>query len=214
MKKFICIILLVFCLFSFGCSKKNNYSQNVSQIRSNVYFGTDQNYSVEVFAEQRENPFINDAVASSKQNYIIVRVLNQSSPLSITAKFSGDTYTQVATYNPHATSMVAQIEVETLPSSSVSIVIEKDETQAEINCQSLLKSDTISPLNALNSVISKEKTFINSISKNGKLNAEIYIRLLAENDNNFYYVGFGQGTNKITAYLLDGKTGEIIAGKN
>ncbi len=214
MKKLICIFVLLFCLFSFGCSSKASYSENVSQIRSDVFYGASTSYSVEVFAEQRETPFINDGVAGSKQSFIIVKVLNQNKPLTVTATYSNNTYTQDASYNPHATSMVATIEVKSLPSESLSITVEKDGSSEQLICTSRLSSDTISPLKALNCVISKEKDFINSISSNGKLNAEIYVRLIAENDNNFYYVGFGQGSNKLTAFLLDGKTGEIIAGKS
>ncbi len=214
MKKFICILFLSVCLFSLGCSAPKGYNENISQIRNNVFYGAGQTYSVEVFAEQRENPFINDGVAGSKQNFIIVRVLNQNNPITVTATYSGDTYTQTTKYNPHAISMVAVIKVDSLPTQSLSVTVEYNGNSEQIECVSKLKSDTISPLKALNSVLDKEKTFIESIKQDGKLKAEIYIRLIAENDNNFYYVGFGLGSNKLTAFLLDGKTGEIIAGKS
>ena len=63
-------------------------------------------------------------------------------------------------------------------------------------------------------VENKEKDFINSLYDNNVFKCEIYIRLLAEGDYNFYYVGFASGNGKITAYLLDACNGKIIAGKN
>ena len=60
----------------------------------------------------------------------------------------------------------------------------------------------------------QEKDFVSSLYENGTFNAEIYIRLLCVGDYNFYYVGYACGNNKITAFLVDGITGDIIAGKN
>ena len=214
MKKLFCVLFAVFCLFAFSsCTSESKYTPYISQLRTDVFVGEGENYSLQIFAEQREIPFINDASAREKHNLLTVRVLNCDKPLKITLTYSNQELSCDAEYNPHAMSMTASFKVTSFPSGKLTAYIEGEFTE-QIECVSKKREDSISPLTALNNVISQRKDFINSISSNGELNAEIYVRLLVEKDSNFYYVGFGLGSNKITAFLLDGKTGEIIAGKD
>ncbi len=214
MKKLFCAFFVVICLFALtSCNTDSKYTPYISQLRTDVFVGEGENYSLQIFAEQRETPFINDGSAGEKNNLLTVRVLNCSKPLKITISYSNQDLSADAEYNPHALSMTATFEVPSFPQGQVVANIEGEYSE-QIECVSKKNSDTISPQTALNKVISEKKDFIASISENGELKAEIYIRLLVENDSNFYYIGFGQGSNKITAFLLDGKTGEIIAGKD
>lgn len=214
MKKLICAFFVLICLFSLGsCTSDAKYTPYISQLRTDVFVGEGENYTLQIFAEQRELPFINDGSAGEKHNLLVVRVLNCSHPLKITLTYSDFNLCADAEYNPHAMSMTASFKVSAFPSERLNAQIEGEFTE-QIECTSKLNADTISPLTALNKVIEEKKDFISSISTKDGLQAEIYIRLLVENDQNFFYVGFGQGSNKITAFLLDGKNGEIIAGKN
>lgn len=214
MKKLFCVLFSLICLFTLcSCNSDSKYTPYISQIRTDVFVGEGENYSLQVFSEQKEIPFINDTVAGEKHNVLTVRILNCNNPLKIKVSYADEELIADTEYNAHAMSMTASFEVLSFPKDTLTVEIE-GEFNEKIECVSKLKSDTISPLTALNNVISAKGDFIKSITDNGELKAEIYLRLLVENDYNFYYVGFGLGSNKITAFLLDGKTGEIIAGKN
>ena len=214
MKKLFSVFIVFICLFCLvGCNNNSKYTPYISQLRSDVFVGEGENYSLQIFAEQRETPFINDAVAGEKHNLLTVRVLNCSKPLKVSLYYAKEQLCADAEYNPHAMSMTATFEVSSFPTDKIEVSVEGEYTE-KIECVSKRLADTISPQTALDKVLTEKKDFISSISTNGELKAEIYIRLLVENDCNFYYIGFGQGSNKITAFLLDGKTGEIIAGKD
>ncbi len=213
--KFLSILFCVTLLIPFySCNTSKQQSNNVSQLRSNVFYGEQNDIKIKVFAEEKEYPFINDGIANERQNFVTIKVLNNDQLTKVYFSYDKQSYSSTCEYNVYSMSMDCSVKVKSLPAKSILVKVEINNSIIEINCQSQLKSDTISPLNALEKVTAIQQDFISTLYKDGKFNAEIYIRLIVENGYNFYYVGFAQGQNKITAFLLDGKTGEIIAGKN
>ena len=101
-----------------------------------------------------------------------------------------------------------------LPERSITIDIVCGENTTTVTLYSKLNEDTISYTDALKKATDKASDFLKEHTKKGVLKAEIAIRLLCENDKNFYYVGFICEEGLKRAYLIDGKTGEIIAEKN
>ena len=212
--KIVILCLIFFCLPLTSCNTKNTSSSNISQIRKDIFYGERENLSVKVYLEEKEQPFINDGIANNRQNCLIIKVFCLSQKTSVSFKINGKAYNLNCTYNNVTNSQDAFTIVKTLPTNSLVITATIDENSYDIECKSKLKSDTISPLTALEKVNLQEKDFVSSLYENGTFNAEIYIRLLCVGDYNFYYVGYACGNNKITAFLVDGITGDIIAGKN
>ena len=219
MKKVICLIcvsILLILPFTFGCScKTNQVEQSISQIRSDVFKGKSQNYTAEAYSEEKEFPFLNDCHVGNKKTCVVIKI-KDCSILNLNAKvsYSNTTYETALTYNNVSNSLTATVIVNSLPKNSLILSVISQDGEEIITLTSVKRSDTISPIKALKSVESKEKDFINSLYDNNVFKCEIYIRLLAEGDYNFYYVGFASGNGKITAYLLDACNGKIIAGKN
>jgi len=128
--------------------------------------------------------------------------------------FNGQTYASQGEYNANTNSVDYSFKVKRLPDKEIVVETETNSTKNQITCKSMLKSDTITPLTALEKVNKEQSDFVSSLYENGEFKAEIYIRLIVENGYNFYYVGYAQGSNKITAFLIDGVSGEILAGKS
>jgi len=211
--KFLTIILILLCLPFYSCHSSNKEENYVSQLRKNVFYGENSDICVKVYSEEREHPFINDAKANPRESFIIVKVLNSDKLTSVKVSYLKQNYSATCQYNIASTSMDCTIKVSSLPANAVFVTVETEESSTRVECLSQLKNNTISPFSALDKVKTQQKDFISSLTNNGTFNAEIYIRLICEGDYNFYYVGFAQGNNKITAFLVDGITGEIIAGK-
>ena len=212
--KFFALFLVMLFIPLFACNNLSEQRSSVSQIRYNIFYGEENGIKIKVFSEEKEYPFINDGIANSRQNFVIVKVLNQYNDTNINLSYNGQNYNAKCQYNAHSNSMDYSFKVKSLPNKEVTVVANTNDTSVSITCKSLLKSDTISPLTALEKVNKAQSEFISTLYQNGEFKAEIYVRLIVESDYNFYYVGFGQGANKITAFLIDGITGEILAGKN
>ena len=65
---------------------------------------------------------------------------------------------------------------------------------------------------ALRCVIDCEKELFENMTVNGVFDGEIYVRLLYD-DGCYYYVGVCGKDKNITAFLVDGEKGKIIAKK-
>ena len=214
-RKFVFILLIIVCLpMLFSCGYTQQEKNNISQIRYNVFYGEQNGVCVKAFSEEKEYPFINDGIACGRENFVIVKVLNEFNPTKITLSFNGQTYTNQGEYNANTNSIDYSFKVKRLPDKEIVVETETNSTKTQLICKSMLKSDTISPLIALEKVNKEQSDFVSSLYENGEFKAEIYIRLIVENDYNFYYVGYAQGSNKITAFLIDGVSGEILAGKS
>lgn len=70
--------------------------------------------------------------------------------------------------------------------------------------ESKLNKDTISPKTALDKAYKSKNEYIDERSVNGVFGGEIYLRLIAESDKNYWYVGFITDEETL-ALLLDDK---------
>ena len=211
--KFLLVFFVLLLVPFYSCSSSQE-KNSISQIRYNVFYGEQNGVCIKAYAEEKEFPFVNDGVAGDRENFVIVKVLNQTEKTTVTISYDKQTYTGESSYNAVSNSMDFSFKVKSLPSKKISVLATVLGESTQIDCVSMLKNDTISPIVAIEKVAKQQTDFISSLYSNGDFKAEIYVRLIVEGDYNFYYVGYAQGANKITAFLLDGVTGEIIAGKN
>ena len=82
-----------------------------------------------------------------------------------------------------------------------------------IETKSKLNDKNISYIKALEISVNEGQSFLKEHTVKGVLKCEIVIRLLCENERNYYYVGFICEEGLKLAYLINGETGEIIAKK-
>ena len=210
-KKFLPIFISLLLSCVAGCSKVQDKPENhVSQIRTDVFLGEQDDVCVFIYAEQREFPFLNDKFAGERKNCLVIKIPGfDDENASCQISYGNQSITAKLSYDVVTASLGATVQVKSLPTSVISVNF-KDKT---VNLTSQLKADSITPKQALKCVEKSEKDFISSLYSDGVFDAEIYLRLLTEGEFNYYYVGFARGEGKITAFLLDAKTGEIIAGK-
>jgi uncharacterized membrane protein YkoI len=59
-----------------------------------------------------------------------------------------------------------------------------------------------------------QKTYIDDLTKNGKFDGEIALKILVNNDTPYYYVAITDKDKNTKAMLLDAITGELLAIKD
>ena len=219
MKKFLSIalcVLSVICACAFvSCKNDNLYLQNVSQLRLDVFVGDYNGNTLTVYPEEKEYPFIYDGNACERKRFVTIKLDNLTSD-EIYAEFviDNETYGSQMVFQVLPNALMCTVEVPTLPQKSLTVSITQNDSIVKVNTKSVRIGDTVSYKTAINSVFKQKKDFIKTLKTHNVLQAEIQARLLCENGKNYWYIGFADKKGNLTAFLIDGKDGKILAEKN
>ena len=216
MKKSI-ILLIAFCLLLFASSCKNNIDLEMylSEKRTSVYFVKSEDYSLTVYGEEREDPFISDGYVGSVKKFLTVRLEDYQKALddaSVTINFDGISLTGKFEYSPLNGKFCTEIETESLPTLSEITAVIKNGGEEKSFTLSGYSSDGIDYKTALSSVSKMAKSEIENML-NTTSSLEVRLRIILEEDRTYYYVSLIDKSGKTLAYLVDGINGEILASK-
>ncbi len=216
MKKLSYLILLILSSFIVvfnlsGCDKKN-LTPYVSQLRTNVFIGNYNGHDVTLYPEKKEFPFIADGKVGMLRLSVTVKLSGISSD-NVSVEFLIDdvSYGGQMSFSVVQNALMLTLEVEKLPTSEITINVNEGDSSTPIKLTSVIKESIISYEKAIECVQKNKKEFISSLVLDGVFNAEIYVRLLNEDSRCFWYVGFAEENNKISSFLVDAKTGKILA---
>lgn len=217
MKKFI-VILCTFLLLLFSipaCKTQSSLIDHVSELRSDVFFGQNQTYSIKAGYGFKETPYDNDAKVCNRVyelNFILLDMESRTETFSITLNYKDKEYNALFKLNPISHALSATIKIDDFDLSSFDVVIRCDSSSQTITLNSLLPANTISYLDALNHLEKNQKNLIDSYrNSDGSFGAEIYLRVLVKDQKAYYYVGLASGNHNLKALLLDGSTGKVLA---
>lgn len=206
-KKIILSFLLIFAaIFAFGCKNTPTLFDNVSRLRSDVFYGETENYTVTVYPELRESPMIANGEISEIKNFVIIKLqVKNNLTGEFTVSFEVDKkYSETFGFSAFSDCYVSSVEVEKLPDKPFIATITHENDSENVTLESKLNKDTISPKTALDKAYKSKNEYIDERSVNGVFGGEIYLRLIAESDKNYWYVGFITDEETL-ALLLDDK---------
>lgn len=206
-KKIILSLLLISATtFAFGCKKSPALFDNVSRLRSDVFYGETENYAVTVYPELRESPMIANGEISEIKNLVIIKLrVKNNLTGEFTVTFEVDKkYSETFSFSAFSDCYVSSVEVEKLPDKPFIATICHEEALENVTLESKLNDDTISYKTALDKAYKSKTEYIDERSVNGVFGGEIYLRLIAEKDKNYWYVGFITDEETL-ALLLDDK---------
>lgn len=210
-RKIILIFTVLATIFTlFGCQKQTRLQESLSRLRENVYVGESENYRLTVYPELRESPMISDGKISTLKNVVILKLqVKNGISGEFTVSFTTDkTYEETFSFSAFSDCYVSSVEVEKLPDKPIIVTICHDEATDTITTISQLKSSTITSTAALNAAYKAKKDYLDEKMQNGVFGGEIYLRLIAENDKNYWFVGFI--TEKGTLCLLLSDNGALL----
>lgn len=203
--------------FAFSaCSGQTDYFSCVSELRSDVFCGETDNFAVTVYSGFKEKPYCHDGEKGETNLMLTVKLFEKQKideQITIKIEYGGESYEKPLDYNPVSRALSCDAEVNSLPEKKLNLTVSYGETSVPVELESKLNPDTVSYTVALEKATSKAADFLRENSGAGAFNGEISIRLLCENERNYYYVGFILKSGLKQAYLIDGKSGEILAEK-
>ena len=221
MKKIVKFILVFLCFCSllsvsnYGCAKRFQLSNYVSQLKSDVFFGESENYSVKAFYGFMESPFNNDGKVGTIKNQLSFTLLgkeNDNATYTLSLTHEGKEYKTQFELNPVKNALTSSIEIDEFTQKQFTVKITCTSESEEVLLYSQLPEKTLPYKTVLDSLLSSQKVLINSfIDQQNNFNAEIYVRVMVKEEKPYYYVGFASGNDNLKALLVDGLTCEVLA---
>lgn len=209
-------ILLSVCLCACGRSDLEKYGDKISELREHLFSAACAECSVTAIAGKREDPYRMDGVSGDKRDFTVITVTPTAFASDKTYRYrteiNGVTYEGDLLPHPFAQSLSVDIPVAAQEGFALTV---SGDGEWQLQVERVVTGELIGAEKALSIALDKLKDNLRPLKNKGKLNAEVYVRLLENpidgSGGYYWYVAF-VGEDKVTvAVLLRGDTGEVSA---
>lgn len=211
-KTLILISVLTAATAALSACGKTNYSDYISELRSDLFYAETQNYTVTLACVERENPYLADGIAG-KMTKIVEIILTDNehkSGYTVTAKYGETELGGETSYRNLRGDNFYSESVKTFPEGSVSLTVTYDGKSETMVASSVKNEHTMSCDQVMEKVTAGESELLADMGREGSFEGEFYIRLL-KRDKAYYYVGIIARDGTTTSLLLNAETGETVA---
>ncbi len=215
-KRLIFVFLSTFFLFTCvcgfaGCKQEICLSDYVSEYRNNLFIHNDKGITIKAQSVQKEYPYVADGHKGDMSQRVEFFITTPAEIEKCTVVFmvNGKEYGGDASYNNVKQQFYFSCNGDFAGASNILVKLTLNETESEFLLTSVA-TNVLSLEQVLNSVFEQEKDLLKRLQNKKEFLGELYVRLLYE-DAPYFYVGVVDRNGKITAFLLDGKTGKILA---
>ena len=209
------VMCISFCIVFSACSKVNPLYERVSELRSDLFLGEGENFTLSACYGFKETPYLNDANVNDKiycLNFKLKCQPTDNSTKKISMEYDGKTYESEFKLNPVTHTITALFEVDNFNLKEFNINLSADSLTEKITLHSILPQNTIDYKCALDYLYREQPSLIEKYTDtNGSFNAEIYARIIVKENLPYWYVGIASGNDNLKALLIDGFSGEILA---
>ena len=215
MKKIAVLLLCVSISFlSFSCVQGVNLEMYVSQLRLNAYVYSSSNYTLTVFEEETETPYLLDGYVGKIEKVLIVRLENfKTSPdgASVKLNYNGKELSGDFIYNPVTSKYSTTIAVDGHLQKNelkVTLISGGDETELTL---ARVTEGSVDVKKVLSAVSKHASSHVQNALDAGGI--EVHVRVIPSGNENYYYVCIVDTSGNQKAFLVDGKTAKILAEK-
>ena len=206
------LLLLCLSLCLISCKKETNYFDYVSELRSNVFLASNEEFSLRVYSIKKESPYSADGVPREinvrTEVWLVAPSGDQECNLTFTV--DGNPYGGEMVYDNVKAEYYLACNLDTSTLSTIECNIAYGETEYTLTAKSVLSQDTLSPETVLKNLTSAETKLFASMTDKYGFAGEIYLRLIYE-DSPYYYVGVIDRNGKTNAFLINATSGKILA---
>ncbi len=193
-----------------GCSRTPDYTRYISEKRSAVYFYKDDTADISVHCVSREQPYNADGICGDMCDLIEIFVKLDPSPDNVEIALEG--YSGEMNYEAVNQRFTVSYSAPAFEADSLDITLNFGGKPNTYRVLSAADSGTLTCEQALEYAVEYDGELFDSLTRRGEFEGEIYVRLLYD-EGCYYYVGVCDRNKNITAYLLDGGIGKVIATK-
>lgn len=193
-----------------GCNTQPDYTGYISEKRSEIYIYKDDIADITVHCVSREQPYNADGICGNMCDLVEIFVKLSPVPESVEAELGG--YSGEMNYQAVDERFTASYSAPAFNAEGIDITLNFGGESHTYRALSVLDSGVLSCEQVLNYAIEYDGELFKSLTKGRDFSGEIYVRLLYD-EGCYYYVGVCDRNKNITAYLLDGGIGKVIATK-
>ena len=213
MRKFILFLVAtastVLLLFAAACGGEADYSSFISEKRTAVYLYEDDDLSVKLHYSLREEPYVSDGFKGELTNVCEVFVHFSQSPDKVDVLFDdgrGGEMNYMSVTDSFYLSFSGTFE-----GDKINIKLSWGNSTKTVEAQSVTYDGVISCEQALKCATEYDSETFAALTDKQNFLGEIYVRLLSDAGKCYYYVGVCDREGNISAYLVDGENGNVIA---
>ncbi len=208
MKKILFVLLAALLCLS-GCGGHYDYSQHISEVKSDIFCAETEEFTLTAACVSREYPYCADGIACPMSNVIEISLVPAERQNTEYFVYIGEIGGEMSVRNAQGDYFYSE-SIDVFPEGSVSVIVEWGEERREIAITSVKNEKTISVGDALSYAVEAEKETISRMTKGGVFLGEFHIRLLRR-DKNYYYVGIVDRDGETVSLLLDSESGSVLA---
>ena len=177
-----------------------------------MFLAKNETFSLRVYAVEKESPYSADGIAmeTSPRTEIYLTAPSGDRECSISFLINGTTYEGDMSFDNVKSEYYFSRVLDISALQEIPFTIQYGDTTLQLNALSVLDKDTLSAEEILQRVQVSESELFTSLTEKHGFCGEIYLRLLYE-DAPYYYVGIIDRNENVTAFLLNAKTGKILA---
>lgn len=207
------LLACIFCTLTFSaCKKELDLTEYVSEYRNNLLLYSSDDFSVRMQNVVKEYPYVADGYKGEQTKRVELIITPPQGVEHCVIRFytDGVEHKGEASYDNVKRHFYYSCTATVENAYTVPLSLTFDEEEKEITLTSV-KTDDLLPLKeVLRLAFESEKELSKKLTPNKEFEGELYVRLLYE-DSPFFYVGIVDRNGKVTALLLDGKTGKVLA---
>ncbi len=178
--------------------------------------GESEKFSVTLISGERENPFEVNGQTGEKTDFTVVTLSpKEEGEYNFTYLIKIGEEILSGKFTPHPFKNTYSFEVNKRAVGTTFLSINDGEKDYELNLSSIKTEQILSPSDALDIACHRLKNSIESVTSDGKLNAEIFIRYIenpiSSEKTYFWYIAFAPEKYTTFAVLIDPVSGEIVA---
>ena len=216
MKKLLCLIFIIFCIFAIsGCGiEYNNILNTMSDLRINYFIGKAENFEVTLSCGYREEIFAYDGVSTNPIECGVISLAFYEThsylSLEILLEVDGEEQSYILEKSPFEDVFMVDIEKILTNQNTIYFKLKNQNTKTEL--KEISNSWNVDYKLAIKLASEHFKETINKLYFNNKFNAECYLKPIYKSDfgNIYWYFSIIDTTGGNHNILIDVKTKEII----
>ena len=209
----LCLVLLSL-LPLFACRNTIDYFDYVSELRSNIFLAEKGEFSLKIYAANKENPYAMDGLAQETAPRFEAYLLAPEGNQTVTLHFSldGQTLGGEMSYDNVKSEYYYTCTLDVSQQKELLCTLSYGEEKIDLTAKSVRTEKTLTPRAALNALKAENPAPFTDLTDEYGFSGEIYLRLLYE-DAPYYYIGIINREGKTHAFLMNAETGKILASR-
>lgn len=212
-KRIFLFIVPFFALIALsGCAKKYDYTAHLSEVKSDIFLASTEDFSVTLACISREHPYASDGIACPRSDVGEITLVSKTgAQTGFSVYVVGETeWGGEMNFRSVEDDWFYSESLSSFPEGAVTLRVEWEDGSCEIEATSVKNEGTMSAAEALEIAVEHEKDYVDRLMQNGTFDGEFRVRLLRR-DVNYYYVGIVSKDGRVLSLLLGAESGEVLA---